>query len=163
MHRSRAPSIAPGTFFVVQSWAGCITSMPGFALRQAQGLFYANVLDEEVAAPDASRKYFRWNSLIGRSSKQAYGYARGSASAKRYRLKPNAASKNRCLKACMFHVFCASFVDIVEVREKPPVQVFHFLVILKEFRIEFAKFAQYFCFVHAEQFAPAAHDFAVDD
>jgi hypothetical protein len=35
MHRSRAPSIAPGTFLVVQSWAGCIT-MPGFNLRQAQ-------------------------------------------------------------------------------------------------------------------------------
>jgi hypothetical protein len=36
MHRSRAPSIAPGTFFVVQSWAGYTTNMPGFDLRQAQ-------------------------------------------------------------------------------------------------------------------------------
>src|ERR1700759_989129 len=36
MHRSRAPSIAPGTFFVVQSWADCITNMAGFNLRQAQ-------------------------------------------------------------------------------------------------------------------------------
>ena len=36
MPRSRAPSIAPGTFFVAQSWAGCITNMPGFNLRQAQ-------------------------------------------------------------------------------------------------------------------------------
>jgi hypothetical protein len=36
MHRSRAPSIAPGTFFVVPSWAGFITNMPGFNLRQAQ-------------------------------------------------------------------------------------------------------------------------------
>jgi hypothetical protein len=36
MHRSRAPSIAPGTFFVAQSWADCITNMPGFNLRQAQ-------------------------------------------------------------------------------------------------------------------------------
>jgi hypothetical protein len=36
MHRSRAPSIAPGTLFVAQSWAGCITNMPGFNLRQAQ-------------------------------------------------------------------------------------------------------------------------------
>jgi hypothetical protein len=35
MHRSRAPSIAPGTFFVAQSWADCITTMPGFDLRQA--------------------------------------------------------------------------------------------------------------------------------
>jgi hypothetical protein len=36
MHRSRAPSIAPGTFFVAQSWADSITDMPGFNLRQAQ-------------------------------------------------------------------------------------------------------------------------------
>jgi hypothetical protein len=35
MHRSRVPSIAPGTFFVAQSWADCITNMPGFDLRQA--------------------------------------------------------------------------------------------------------------------------------
>jgi hypothetical protein len=34
--RSLAPSIAPGTFFVAQSWAGCITNMPGFNLQQAQ-------------------------------------------------------------------------------------------------------------------------------
>jgi hypothetical protein len=34
-HRSRAPSIAPGTFFVAQPWADCITNMPGFNLRQA--------------------------------------------------------------------------------------------------------------------------------
>jgi hypothetical protein len=32
MHRSRAPSIAPGTFFVAQSWADSITDMPGFNL-----------------------------------------------------------------------------------------------------------------------------------
>jgi hypothetical protein len=38
MHRSRAPSIAPGTFFVAQPWADCITNMSGFNLRQAQGL-----------------------------------------------------------------------------------------------------------------------------
>jgi hypothetical protein len=36
VRRSRAPSIAPGTFFVAQSWAGCITNMPGFNLRQPQ-------------------------------------------------------------------------------------------------------------------------------
>src|ERR1700693_3763096 len=36
MHRSRAPSIAPGTFFVTQPWADCITNMAGFNLRQAQ-------------------------------------------------------------------------------------------------------------------------------
>jgi hypothetical protein len=38
MHRFRAPSIAPGTFFVAQPWADCITNMPGFSLRQAQAL-----------------------------------------------------------------------------------------------------------------------------
>jgi hypothetical protein len=38
MHRSRALSIAPGTFFVAQSWADCITNMPGFNLQQAQAL-----------------------------------------------------------------------------------------------------------------------------
>ena len=38
MHPSRAPSIAPGTFFVAQSWADCITNMAGFNLRQAHGL-----------------------------------------------------------------------------------------------------------------------------
>jgi hypothetical protein len=36
MRGSRAPSIAPGTFFVAQPWADCITNMPGFNLRQAQ-------------------------------------------------------------------------------------------------------------------------------
>jgi len=36
MRRSRAPSIAPDTFFVAQSWADCITNMAGFSLRQAQ-------------------------------------------------------------------------------------------------------------------------------
>jgi hypothetical protein len=35
MPRSRAPSIAPGTFFVAQPWVDCITNMPGFNLRQA--------------------------------------------------------------------------------------------------------------------------------
>jgi len=36
MRGSRVPSIAPGTFFVAQSWADCITNMAGFNLRQAQ-------------------------------------------------------------------------------------------------------------------------------
>src|ERR1700692_235284 len=36
MRRSRALSIAPGTFFVAQSWADCITNMAGFNLRRAQ-------------------------------------------------------------------------------------------------------------------------------
>src|ERR1700752_5327881 len=40
MLRSRAPSIAPGTFFVAQSWADCITNMAGFNLRQAQALHF---------------------------------------------------------------------------------------------------------------------------
>jgi transposase InsO family protein len=38
MRRSRAPSIAPGAFFVAQSWADCITNMAGFDLRQAARL-----------------------------------------------------------------------------------------------------------------------------
>src|ERR1700747_2378435 len=44
MRRSRAPSIAPGTFFVAQSWADCITNMAGFNLRQAQDIVYAGWL-----------------------------------------------------------------------------------------------------------------------
>jgi hypothetical protein len=36
MRRSRVPSIAPGTFFVAQSWADCITNMAGINLRQPQ-------------------------------------------------------------------------------------------------------------------------------
>ncbi|SIO66941.1 hypothetical protein SAMN05443247_11552 [Bradyrhizobium erythrophlei] len=32
MHRFHAPSIAPGAFFVAQSWADCTTNMPGFNL-----------------------------------------------------------------------------------------------------------------------------------
>jgi hypothetical protein len=42
MRRSPVPPNSPGTFFVAQSWAGCITNMPGFNLRQAQGdiLYY---------------------------------------------------------------------------------------------------------------------------
>jgi hypothetical protein len=43
MHRSRAPSIAPGIFFVAQPWADCITNMPGFNLRQAQASDLASV------------------------------------------------------------------------------------------------------------------------
>ena len=38
MHRFRAPSIAPGTFFAAQFSAGYTTSMSRFDLRQAQGL-----------------------------------------------------------------------------------------------------------------------------
>jgi hypothetical protein len=36
MRRSRAPSIAPGTFFAAQFSAGCTTNMSGFDLRKAQ-------------------------------------------------------------------------------------------------------------------------------
>src|SRR5258705_6522676 len=36
MHRYRAPSIAPGTFFVAQSWADFIINMFESNLRQAQ-------------------------------------------------------------------------------------------------------------------------------
>ena len=43
MRRSRAPSIAPGTFFIVQYWADCITNIAGFNLRQAPALYSAGV------------------------------------------------------------------------------------------------------------------------
>ena len=36
MHRYRAPSIAPGRFFVAQSWADFIINMSESNLRQAQ-------------------------------------------------------------------------------------------------------------------------------
>ena len=49
MHRSRAPSIAPGTFFVAQSWADSITDMPGFDLRQAQVTVVAHSMGNWVA------------------------------------------------------------------------------------------------------------------
>jgi transposase InsO family protein len=53
MHRSRAPSIAPGTFFVAQSWAASITDMPGFNLRQTQlrqsvGFRYAQAMRHPI-------------------------------------------------------------------------------------------------------------------
>src|SRR5664279_2465001 len=38
MHRHRALFRELGTFFAVRSWAGCITNMFGFDLRQAQAL-----------------------------------------------------------------------------------------------------------------------------
>ena len=44
MRRSRAPSIAPGTFFIVQYWADCITNIAGFNLRQAPALFGRSAL-----------------------------------------------------------------------------------------------------------------------
>jgi len=50
MHRFRAPSIALATFFVAQSWAGCITNMPGFNLRQAQASLDAAKLPTLVFA-----------------------------------------------------------------------------------------------------------------
>src|SRR5664280_3290000 len=37
MHRHRALFRELGIFFAVRSWAGCITNMFGFDLRQAQG------------------------------------------------------------------------------------------------------------------------------
>src|SRR5271155_3317519 len=54
MHRSRAPSIAPGTFVVAQPWADCITNMPGFNLRQAQ-----RMEDLFVEAPSGAAAAFR--------------------------------------------------------------------------------------------------------
>src|ERR1700733_509539 len=54
MRRSRALSIAPGAFFVAQSWADCITNMAGFNLRQAQEndttLFIARAEAEHIVS-----------------------------------------------------------------------------------------------------------------
>src|SRR4030088_1636884 len=51
MHRSRAPSIAPGTFVVAQSWADCITNMPGFDLRQAQRETVDQITSQKIIPP----------------------------------------------------------------------------------------------------------------
>jgi NAD(P)-dependent dehydrogenase (short-subunit alcohol dehydrogenase family) len=51
MHRYRAPSIAPGTLFVAQSWADFIINMSESNLRQAQ--VAAGVVF--LASPVASR------------------------------------------------------------------------------------------------------------
>src|SRR5258708_3682292 len=54
MRRSRAPSIAPGSFFVAQSWADCITNMAGFNLRQAQPSFLVETWQKKF--PDKQLK-----------------------------------------------------------------------------------------------------------
>jgi hypothetical protein len=51
MHRSRAPSIAPGTFFVAQLRADCITNMPGFNLRQAHEFGVVGYLFKKLHYP----------------------------------------------------------------------------------------------------------------
>jgi hypothetical protein len=56
MHRSRAPSIAPDTFFVAQSWAGYTTNMSGFDLRQAQAQEDTGVPGASAAAQDTKRR-----------------------------------------------------------------------------------------------------------
>jgi hypothetical protein len=67
MHRSRAPSIAPGTFFVALSWADCITNMAGVNLRQAQVKLKASGADVvfDASTPkfeaQAIRKMFNLN------------------------------------------------------------------------------------------------------
>jgi hypothetical protein len=53
MHRHRALFRELGTFFAVRSWAGCITNMFGFDLRQAQ----ANLICSRSA-------YFCWLILV---------------------------------------------------------------------------------------------------
>jgi hypothetical protein len=56
MHRSRAPSIAPGTFFAAQSWADCITNMAGFNLRQAQReKLRSQLIEPAPSTPDELR------------------------------------------------------------------------------------------------------------
>ena len=63
MHRSRAPSIAPGTFFVAQSWADCITNMAGFNLRQAQRRHGRRGLAAEAWASNKYEATFRENEI----------------------------------------------------------------------------------------------------
>jgi hypothetical protein len=65
MRRSRAPSIAPGTFFVAQSWLDCITNMAGFDLRQAQAYLsrYTHrvaIANSRLIACDRNGVTFRW-------------------------------------------------------------------------------------------------------
>src|SRR6202171_5387514 len=75
MHRSRAPSIAPGTFFVAQSWAGYITNMSGLDLRQAKVLrpdvsMFPVLKVVTIVQPETLvswhragfRRYWRWKS-----------------------------------------------------------------------------------------------------
>src|SRR6202521_1394139 len=72
MHRSHAPSIAPGTFFVAQSWVDCITNMAGFNLRQAQhnpdrGRHGGDVASDGVSAARGTGRNMRGSSrLAGR-------------------------------------------------------------------------------------------------
>src|ERR1700679_894330 len=49
MRRSRAP----GTFFVAQSWADCITNMAGFNLRQAQVFSHVMIGTNDLAKAKA--------------------------------------------------------------------------------------------------------------
>ena len=62
MHRSRAPSIAPGTFFVAQSWAGCITNMPGFNLRQAQDV--VNIVAATMGTLSGASNALGWSTVL---------------------------------------------------------------------------------------------------
>src|SRR5713226_8971742 len=71
MHRSRAPSIAPGTFFVAQSWAGCITNMPGFNDRHTR--FFRALMADEL------KRYGRDQSLRVFSFCAAGPFLRGRA------------------------------------------------------------------------------------
>jgi hypothetical protein len=63
---------SPGTFFVAQSWAGCITDMPRFNLRQAQattelrpGPFRVLISSQDVASIDGKTR-----SSVVRTSRQ---------------------------------------------------------------------------------------------
>jgi hypothetical protein len=53
MHRSRAPSIALGTFFVAQFSVGYITNMSGFDLRQAHEAKTARMKHNSSISPPA--------------------------------------------------------------------------------------------------------------
>src|SRR5450631_4570412 len=50
MRRYRAPLGPSVTFFAVRSWAGCITNMSEFDLRQAQDAFLKSALRYRLAS-----------------------------------------------------------------------------------------------------------------
>jgi hypothetical protein len=77
---ARAPSIAPGTFFVAQPWADCITNMPGFNLRQARAHCLTQNVTGQLLADDwgGVTESVRWPLWRERSA-----WARGARSCRR--------------------------------------------------------------------------------
>jgi ADP-ribosylglycohydrolase len=95
MHRYRAPSIAPGTFFVAQSWADFIINMSESNLRQAQAVNHTRDNDTVAAIVGAavgalhgeSALPQRWrNGLLGRTRESDDGQVQRILSALEDRL-----------------------------------------------------------------------------